>query len=153
MARMKKLSVLLLLALVAFAAGCKNYVIPTTAGLHVDLISLQRAGDEVHVTWRVRNPNVVAYVLTQTSHRITLGGTPIGTVTDKERVGVPSQNELERSGVLVPSSPAAREAINQAVAKGSAAYTLDSTLWMLVLDDKIEKFSRPSSGTIPVTAK
>lgn len=153
MARMKKLSALLLLALVALAAGCKNYVIPTTAGLHVDLISLQRAGQEVHVTWRVRNPNVVAYVLTQTSHRISLGGVQLGTVTDKDRIGVPSQNEVERHGVLVPASPAASEAINQALAKGSAAYTLESTFWMLVLDDKIEKFTRPSSGTIPVTAK
>lgn len=153
MARMKKLSALVLLALVAFTASCKNYVIPTTAGLHIDLISLERAGNEVHVTWQVRNPNVVAYVLTQTAHRITLGGTLIGTVTDKQRVGVPSQNEVERRGVLVPSNPAAMEAINQAVAKGSAAYTLESTLWMLVLDDKIEKFTRPSSGTIPVTAK
>lgn len=153
MARMKKLFALPLLALVALAAGCKNYVIPTTAGLHVDLISLQRSGHEVHVTWRVRNPNVVAYVLTQSIHRITLGGVQIGTLTDKDRIGVPSQNEVERSGVLVPSSPAASEAINQAIAQGSAAYTLDSTFWMLVLDDKTEKFARPSSGTVPVTAK
>jgi LEA14-like dessication related protein len=153
MARMKKLSALLLLALVALAAGCKNYVIPTTAGLHVDLVSLQQAGAEVRATWRVRNPNVVAYVLTQSSHRITLDGVQIGTVTDKDRIGVPSQNEVERSGVLVPASPAAREAINQAITKGSGAYALESTLWMLVLDDKTEKFTRPSSGTIPVTAK
>jgi hypothetical protein len=153
MARMKKLSALLLLVLLALAAGCKNYVIPTTAGLHADLISLQRAGNEVQVTWRLRNPNVVAYVLTQTSHRVTLGGTLVGTVTDKERIGVPSQNEVERIGVLVPASPAAQEAINQAIANGSAPYTLESTFWMLMIEDKTEKFTRSSSGRIPITAK
>lgn len=155
MPAMKKLfaPLLLLLALIA-AAGCTNYVVHSTAGLQTDLVSLQRtAGGEVRVTWRVRNPNVVAYVLTSVTHRISLDGAPVGTVTDGSRFGVPTANAVERTGVLVPNGPAAGEIIAQAIAKGSASYAVDSTLWMLVIDNKTEKFSLSSSGTIPATAE
>lgn len=150
---MKKLSALLLLALVGIVAGCKNYVASSTAGLHVDLVSLRRTDEGVRVTWRVRNPNVVSYVLTRSVHKIALDGTPIGTVEEKQRFGVPTLNQVERSGLLEPASPAANEAISRALTQGSGAYAMDSTLWLLVLDDKIEKFTLPSSGTIPVTGK
>jgi hypothetical protein len=152
---MKKLLAPLFLLLTAlWLGGCTNIAEVSTSGLQADLVRLQRtANGEVRVTWRVRNPNIVAYVLTKTSFRLSLDGAPVGLMTDTTRVGVPSMNLVEQTAVLVPSGPAAADIISRAIAKGSANYSFEATLWMLVVDDKSEKFSLTASGTIPATAE
>lgn len=152
---MKKLLAPLFLLLAAlWLGGCANVAEVSTSGLQADLVRLQRTGGgEIRVTWRVRNPNVVAYVLTKSAFRLSLDGAPVGLVTDTTRVGVPSMNLVEQTAVLVPNGLAAADIINRAIAKGSANYTFEATLWMLVMDDKSEKFTLTASGTIPATAE
>lgn len=152
---MKKLLAPLFLLLAGlWLGGCSNIAEISTSGLQADLVRLQRAGNgEIRVTWRVRNPNIVAYVLTKSSLRISLDGAPVGVVTDPTRFGVPPMNQIEQTTVFVPNGPAAADLINRAIAKGSANYSFEATVWMLVVDDKSEKFTLTGSGTIPTSAE
>jgi len=152
---MKKLLTPLLLVLaVLFAGGCTNVAEISTLGLQADLVKLQKtSGGEVRITWRVRNPNVVSYVLTKSMLKISLDGAPVGLVNDPTRFGLPTMNQYELTSVLVPNGPAATDIINRAIAKGSAGYSLEATIWMLVVDQKSEKFVLTASGSIPATAE
>jgi hypothetical protein len=133
------------------ACGSTDFL---TAGLKIELSSIERASDgAVRVTWRVQNPNVFSYLLDKTSHKLSLNGTLVGTITDNSPLGVPAQSHAERTEILTPTKPPAGTVIDQAVAQGSASYRLDSTLNVLLLDDKFEKISLTGSGTVPVTAK
>ncbi|MFZ5494317.1 MAG: hypothetical protein ACOZE5_03140 [Verrucomicrobiota bacterium] len=149
---MKKLLAPLLCALTVLLLGaCTSNVKITTAGLQVDLVRLQRTGGgDLQVTWRLRNPNIVAYVFTRSVHTLKLNGTGVGEFTDSTRVGVPSLNQLERTAILTPASPAARAAVDQALAQGSAAYEMDSSLWLLMMEEKTEKLRFTSRGTVPL---
>ncbi len=152
---MKKILFPLLLAVVLVcgftACGSPESL---TAGLKLELTGIERAGDgTVRVMWSVQNPNVFSYVLDKTSHKLSLNGTLVGTITDNSRMGVPAQSHAERTGVLTPAKPPAAAVIDQAVNRGSAAYRLDSIVNVLLLDDKFEKRSLAASGTVTVTAK
>jgi len=151
---MKKILPPLLLALALVcgftACGSPDFI---TAGLKVELTSIERTDDgAMRIAWHVRNPNVFPYLLHRTSSKITLDGTLVGTLTDEAPLGVPAQSEANRSAVLKPVNPAAVAALNQAVARGSAAYRVDTVLTVLLLDDKFEKIPLNLSGTVPVTA-
>jgi hypothetical protein len=152
---MKKLFAPLLFILAALVlGGCGSNTAVMTAGLRADLVRLQRAGNgDVQVTWRVQNPNVVGYVLTRSIIKLTLDGVPVGTLTSQERIGIPSMNQAERTAVLAIANPAAGAAIEQALARGSASYTLNATMWMLVVDQEFEKFTLTGSGTVPAGAE
>ena len=145
----------LLLALVLVcgftACGAPTYI---TAGLKIEATGIERAADgTVRVTWRVQNPNVAAYLLARTAHKLSLNGTLVGTLTDTSPFGVPAQNHAERTGLMTPVNPPADAVLQQAVAQGSAAYRLDSTVHLLIVEDKTEKIPLTNSGTVPVTAK
>jgi LEA14-like dessication related protein len=152
---MKKLFLPLLVSLFAFLlSSCASHIEASTAGLRAELVKLERAANgDVQVTWRVRNPNVVAYVLTKSALKISLDGVPVGTVEAEKRFGIPSMNQVDQTGVLTAPGPSASQAISQAIARGSANYTLNAGLWLLVVDDDIEKFSLTASGTVPVGTK
>ncbi len=149
---MKKLPLLLLAGLLICGfSACTSTSEIIAGGLKVELTRIERGGDgAVHVTWRVGNPNVVSYLLSKCSHKITLNGTVVGTVVEASPLGVPAQNQVERTGVLVTANPAARPVIDQAVAQGSATYRMDSDLFILIVDEKIEKAQLTGSGTVPV---
>ena len=152
---MKKILPPLLLTLVLVcgftACGSPEFF---TAGLKLELTGIERAGDgSVRVAWRVLNPNVFPYLLNTTSHKLSLNGTLVGTLEDTAPLGVPAQGQAERTGVLIPAKTPAGAIIDQAIAQGSAPYRLNSMLNILVLDDKFEKKSVTTSGTVPVTAK
>jgi len=152
---MKKLFAPLLVLLTALLfSGCSSNIVATTAGLHADLVKINRATNgDIQVTWRVRNPNVVSYVLTRHSLKISVDGTAIGTIAAEKRFGIPPMNQADHTSVLTVSDPAANQAITQALAKGSANYTLNATLWLLLRDDEVEKFTLNNSDTVPVTAE
>ncbi len=152
---MKKLFAPLLLSFVVLLlAGCASHIEATTAGLQADLLKIQRAGNgDLLVTWRVRNPNVVSYVLTKNSLKLSLDGIAIGTLEGQQRFGIPSMNEMEQNGVLPAPSGAAAEAVTRALQRGSANYTLNATLWLLIVDDDVERFNLSGSGSVPVVAK
>lgn len=150
---MKKLlaPVFVLLA-VLLLGGCTSQIRISTAGVGISATKLERLGNgDLRVTWTLRNPNIVAYVFTRSTHKLWLDGTEVGTVTSTARVGLPSLNQVEAGGILTPANPAARAAIERAAEAGSAGYRMESVFWLLVLDDKTEKVALSSSGTVAVT--
>lgn len=151
---MKKLLAPLFLALAALLiGGCASNTKTITAGLQVELARVQRADNgDLQVTWRVRNPNVVHYVLSRVSFKIALDGQSVGELTETRRVGVPSLNQIEQTSVLPAGAVANAAALEQALARGSAAYNLNATVWILLLDDKEEKVRIDASGTVTTGA-
>jgi hypothetical protein len=153
---MKHLFTPLLLLCLVFGGltGCSHNTEIISAGLRIELTQIQRdnAGG-VQVTWRLHNPNVVSYLFTKSSHKITLNGTVIGTVSDTAPLGLPQFNQIDRTLPLVPANPAVAEIIDRAIAQGAAAYRLESTLVVLIVDEDTEKIPLSASGSVPVTAK
>jgi hypothetical protein len=151
---MKNLPPLLLAGLLACGFIACTSADVMANGLSIALTQIERTGDgAVHVTWRVGNPNIVSYLLTKGAHKLTLNGTLVGTVIDNSRLGVPAQNQVESSGLLVPVGPGSASIIDQAVAQGSASYKLESIVTMLVVNETFEKFPLSASGSVPVVAK
>lgn len=152
---MKKMPLLFLAGLLVCGfSACSNVSEIIAGELKVALSKIERAGDgTVQVTWRVENPNVVSYLISKGTHKIMLNGTLVGTIVQDTPLGVPANNQLERTGLLVPAGPAAGPVIEQAMAQGSAAYRVESTVMLLILDDKFEKVHLTRSGTVPVLAK
>jgi hypothetical protein len=152
---MKKLSLLLWagLLIVGFSA-CSNTPAIIAGELQVALAKIERAGDgSVQATWVVENPNVVSYLISKSTHKVMLNGTLVGTIAQDTPLGVPAGNRVERTGLLVTAGPAAATIIDQALAQGSAAYRVDSSVILLILDDKYEKVHLTRSGTVAVVAK
>jgi hypothetical protein len=149
------LTPLLLLGLVLGGlTGCSSTTEIISAGLRVDVTQIQRdSTGGVQVTWRVRNPNVVSYLFTKSTHKLNLNGTPVGTMADTSPLGVPQGNQADRTVALLPANAAAGEIIDRAIAQGSATYRLDSVLWVLIVDEDVEKVPLSASGSVPVTAK
>lgn len=150
---MKKLSAPLLLTLVTLLfGGCiSNAVI--SQGLRAELVRLERtAGGDLQVTWRFRNPNVVPYVINRSVLKISLDGKPIGELTGIKRFGVPAQNLFEQTSVLPASAVTDAATVQQALARGSASYNLGATMWILLVDDKEEKFHVDTAGTVALGA-
>ena len=148
------LTPLLLIVSLFALSSCTNTSQIITTGLKVELTKVARSDDgTIHVTWQVRNPNVVSYLVDRSSHKVTLDGVSIGTFTDDVRLGVPAQNVVEHTNVLVPSNAQAAAQIAQLVAKGSASYQLDSVITLLLYDDDTSKSNLTGSGSVPVVAK
>lgn len=136
-----------------FAAGCGG---PNTAmvGLNVELGGVVRASDgTVQVTWRVANPNIVPYLVSQASHRIYLDGVLVGTVTDRDALAVPARSKGERTSPLDSAGPAAERTIAAAVTAGSASYRLESDVTIRLYGDTTDKSELRGAGTVAVTAK
>jgi hypothetical protein len=140
-----------LLALLGTGCSSSNTI---TVGLKVELTALVRAGDgTTRVEWRVVNPNVVSYLLAQSTHRVFLDGTLVGTITDKDAMALPAQNHSARSTTLSSDGAAAERALAAAASAGSAAYRVESTVVVRLFGDSTERTSLSSSGTVPVTSK
>ncbi len=152
---MKKLFAPLLLALTAlFVTGCSSNMQIITGGLRAELLRLQRLpGGDVQVTWKLSNPNVVPYVITRANLKISLDGKPVGELTEPRRFAVPAQNLAEQTSVLSAASLTDAALLEQALSRGSAAYSLNATIWILMLEDKEEKFRADSSGTVATGAQ
>jgi LEA14-like dessication related protein len=151
---MKKLFAPLLLALATlFAAGCSSNMQIVTAGLRPELLRLQRlpSGD-VQVTWRVSNPNVVPYVITRSILKVSIDGKPVGELSDPRRFAVPAQNLAEQVSVLSASAITNVATVEQALVRGNAGYSVNATIWILMLEDKEEKFRVDASGSVATGA-
>jgi LEA14-like dessication related protein len=152
---MKKLLTpfLLLSLLAAFFAGCGG---PNTTmvGLQVELTGIDRAGEgNTSVSWRVVNPNIVAYLVAQANHRVYLDGVLVGTINDRDALAVPAQSKPTRTSMLEIAGPAAERALAAAVAAGSAAYRLESVVTIRLYGESTDKSDLRTSGTVPVTGK
>ena len=153
---MKKfLTPLFLLALAAvILPGCNSSHNIITVGLKIELASLERAGDgTVQVTWRVSNPNLASYLLSQTSHRIFLNGTLVGKTMDNDPMGVPAQFSTTKTSKLLLADQAAERVLRDALAAGSARYRVESQITVRLYGDTVDRSSLINSGTVLVTGK
>jgi hypothetical protein len=140
-----------LLALLGSGCSSSNTI---TAGLRVELTGITRAGDgATQADWRVVNPNVVSYLLAQSSHRVYLDGVLVGTITDKNAMALPAHNHSARSTLLKSDGAAAERALAAAVAAKSASYRVESDVTIRLYGDSTERSSLSSTGTVPVTTK
>jgi LEA14-like dessication related protein len=140
-----------LLALLGTGCSSSNTI---TAGLKVELTGIARAGDgTTRAEWRVVNPNVVSYLLAQSTHRVYLDGVLVGTITDKEAMALPANNHSARSTLLKSDGAAAERALTAAAAAKSASYRVDSNIVIRLFGDSTENSTLSSTGTVPVTAK
>ena len=149
------LSSFLVLALVLGGlTGCTSTSTIIATGLRIELTQVQRMSNgEVQVTWRFHNPNVVSYLFSKVSLRVAMDGTQIGTIQDNSPLGLPASDHADRTGTLVLAGPSATQVLEQALARGSAPYRVDSTVWVLIVDDELEKIPLSRTGSVPVTAQ
>ena len=140
---------------VLFLAGCSGYDRNALfVGLSVELTGIKRADDgTVSVTWNMVNPNVTSYLMARVSHKVFLNGAFVGSTVDAEPMAVPAQHTVGRVSKLALAGPAAGQLVADAVARGRAAYRLDSQLLILLYSDTTEKAAITHSGTVPVTGK
>ncbi len=137
----------------AFLTGCGNYS-ATVAGLQIELTGIERAaGGTTQVTWRLVNPNVISYLVAESSHRIYLDGVLAGTITDKEAMALPVRSKPDRSSILTPAGPAAERALAAAVAAGSGSYRVESSILIRLYGETTEKTALAAAGKVTVTAK
>ncbi len=140
-----------LLALLGAGCSSSNTI---TAGLRVELTGLAHAADgTTRADWRVVNPNVVPYLLAQSSHRVYLDGVLIGTITDKDAMALPANNHSARSTALKSAGAAAERALAAAATAKSASYRIESDIIIRLYGDSTERSGLSSTGTVPVTTK
>jgi hypothetical protein len=140
-----------LLALLGTGCSSSNTI---TAGLRAELTGLAHDGDgTTRADWRMVNPNVVSYLLAQSSHRVYLDGVLIGTITDKDAMALPAKNHSARSTTLKSAGAAAERAVAAAATAKSASYRIESDIIIRLYGDSTERSSLSSTGTVPVTTK
>ncbi|MBI2813142.1 MAG: hypothetical protein HYX71_02520 [Opitutae bacterium] len=148
---MKKILVPVLLLLLLAGCSSSNTI---TVGLKVELTNIARSQDgATQVSWRIVNPNIASYLVDETTHRIFLNGTLIGTIHEKEAVAIPAQNHASRATRLNIAGAGGERALADALAAGSAAYRTDSIIVIRLYGDSTDKSSLTSSGKVTVTAK
>ncbi len=134
--------------------GCNSGHNTITVGLKIELTGIERAGDgTVQVTWRVSNPNLASYLLSQTSHAIYLNGTLVGKTMDKDPMGVPAQLSAIKTSKLLVADQTAKRILHDALAAGSARYRVESQITVRLYGDTIDRSSLTNSGTVTVTGK
>lgn len=151
---MKKHFALLLLAsmVAALFTGCTN-ITPAFAGLNASLAQLERDGSgRVVATVKFNNPNLAAYNVGKSVHRVYLDGTEVGAVTLDRPFGIPPQNAVTQTGELKLEG-AGGAALSAAAARGSAAYRLDTTTTFQLFGENKEVIKTSVSGTVPVVSK
>lgn len=153
---MKQLShsLWVLVCLAIGLTGCSSNNRIIASGLSVEVARIQQnAAGDVMVTLRAHNPNVVSYLFAKTLHTLTLDGKLVGKIEENSPQGLPAINLIERTAKLTVTDDAARQVIAQALRRGSATYRVESTVWVLIVDDDIEKISLSGAGTVTVSAE
>lgn len=111
------------------------------AGLRFELAGIERAG--ANATFRVVNPNMVAYNIDHVDYTVTLDGKVVGTAEVKKPTGVPAQNVALQTAKLVLAPGAVLPA-------GEANYRIDAVVILRLYDDKTEKAKMGGAGTVVV---
>lgn len=144
---------LLVVSLAAFTSCASTSEIITT-GLRIELTQIERSSDgTIQATWRVKNPNIVPYLIDRSTHKVTLDGVLVGTITDSARLGIAAQSQVERTSVLKPANAQVADRLVQLAAKGSASYQLSSAIVLLLYDDETSKSTLTGSGSVAIRAK
>lgn len=154
---MKKLltPLLVLACSILILAGCNGFERGITAvGLSVELTGIERAADgTVAVAWKLVNPNIAAYLIARTNHKIFLEGRLVGTALNEEPTAVPAQQSVAKVTRLTLADAAAAGLIADAAARGSAAYRVETQLVIRLYGETTDKGSLTHSGSVPVTNK
>jgi len=144
----------LALAVLLGLAACNNSSEIISRGLQIAVTKIERSPTGAYeISWQVENPNVVAYVVDRSEHKIFVNDALVGTVARKARQGVPLQAKAEGVDPLILANPAAADKLAQLVGQGPVSYRIESTIWVLLSDDETSKSQLTSTGTVAVTAK
>ena len=144
----------LILAALLGLAACQSSSEIISRGLHIAVTKIERGPTGAYeISWQVENPNVVAYVVDRSEHKIFVNDALVGSVARKARQGVPLQAKAEGVDPLILANPAAAEKLAQLIGQGPVAYRIESTIWVLLAEDETSKSQLTSTGTVSVTAK
>jgi hypothetical protein len=136
----------------AFGTGCGSS--STMVGLQVELTGITRAANGVtEVSWRVNNPNVVSYLLAETTHKIHLNGKLVGTVRQKAALAVPATSTIEGAAVMTVAGAEGERVLTEALSAGKASYQAEIAVVIRLYGETTDKSTLSMSGTVPVTAK
>jgi hypothetical protein len=146
--------VFLLVLLALIFPGCSNTSEILATGLSLQVTKIDRATDgTVMVSWQIDNTNVVSYLMSHVILKVSLNGTPIGTIQDTEPLAVPVSNNVGRTAKLAVADSAATQAITAAIASGKATFHASAQVVVLIYGDTVEKSVLEGSGTVAVTGK
>jgi hypothetical protein len=132
------------LAALLTVAGC-NTARPGLAGLKAELAKLEIEGATGKATIRYTNPNLIAYNLAQSKHKIHVAGWS-GVAETREAFGVPPQAVAEQVVALKP------ERLEQ-LAAGAQDYRLESDLTMRLYGESRESMGVTANGRVVVERK
>ncbi len=145
-------SVIFALAALLFA-GCSSGYQPGITGLGIELTRIERGADGLtRVHWLINNPNIIAYLVGGSTHKIYLDGGLVGTTTLREPIGVPKQSQQPQSAILKIEGTGGH-ALTIALSRGSATYRLESNLTITVYGEGKENYRAVATGTVLVVAK
>ena len=134
-------------------AACSSKDTSGLTGLNVTLTGIERSADgSTQVRWQITNPNVVAYLVQGSSHKVWLDGSYVGTASLREPAGVARQSSHAQSAVL-RMERGGESALMAALGRGSASYRVESTLTITTYGDYREEFRTTATGTVPLTGK
>ncbi len=141
---MKKVLLSLFFACGALATltSCSNP--PAMIGLRMELTSIELAVDgSTTATVQIINPNLVAYNLVSATHKIILDGRTAGVLHITRATGVAPQSVAPQSGTIDLGKGAA-------LARGAAAYRMESKFVVRVYGDATRDSKLSSSGTVVI---
>jgi hypothetical protein len=145
MRAMKKPFLILSLLGVALALGACTTTRPGLAGLTVELAKIEIEGATARATVRYTNPNLMAYNLAQTRHKIQIGAWS-GVAESREAFGVPPRNTVEQTVALKP------ERIDQ-LTPGAAEYRMESDFSLRLYGESRESLELSARGRTVVVRK
>jgi hypothetical protein len=135
-------------------SSCNSNSQVIATGLEVEVTGITQASDgSATVSWQFKNTNVVAYLFSQISLQVSLNGTPLGSIVEKDPLPVPASSNAGRTAKVTTLDAAASRALAEAVKAGSANYHIDAQITILVYDNMKEKSVLANSGTVPVKAE
>jgi hypothetical protein len=136
-----------------FLAACSSKDTSGLAGLGVSLTGVERSANGVtRLHWQISNPNVVAYLVQASSHKVYLDGQYVGTAAWREPAGVARQSTLAQS-VVIKIEKGGEASLAAAFARGSAGYRVESILTITTYGENREVFRTGATGTVPLTGK
>jgi hypothetical protein len=137
-----------------FLSSCHSNSEVMATGLEVEVTGITQTSDgAAAVSWQLKNTNVVSYLFSQISQEVSLNGTPLGTIVEKDPLPLPPSSSAGRTTKFTALDAAASQALAQAVKAGSANYHINTQITILVYDNMKEKSVLSNSGTVSVKAE
>ncbi|HEY4248337.1 MAG TPA: hypothetical protein VGM64_15925 [Lacunisphaera sp.] len=137
-----------------FLSSCNSNSQVIATGLEVEVTGITQASDgSATVSWQFKNTNVVAYLFSQISLQVSLNGTPLGSIVEKDPLPLPASSNAGRTSKVTTLDATASHALAEAVKAGSANYHIDAQITILVYDNVKEKSVLGNSGTVTVKAE